>query len=92
MDVRMYCFTSVSCIDTLLDSTVGGLRNLGDEFELVDRDAGLPGLCRISFPCSKTPFLFNKSGVAELLRNDAKLASRPAPSIADPEAEESARD
>lgn len=80
--------TSVSCIDTLVDSTVGGLFSRGEELEIVDRDSGLFGLLLTLSLASTPAFLFNKSGVAELLRKDAKLASRPAPSIPDPDAVE----
>jgi len=80
-------YTSLSCIETLFDSTVGGLGILGDED--VDLELALLGLeaadilfvFLFSFSCRLT-----NSGVAELLLNDAKLASNPAPSSPEPDA------
>ena len=69
--------TSVSQIDTLRDSLVGGLLKRGED----DRDPALLGLdemCGIS-EWSNTLLLLSKSGVAELRRKDAKLASSPPP-------------
>lgn len=73
----LYTLTSVSQMDTLRDSFVGGLLGRGED----DFDPALLGLdemCGISYG-SNTLLLFSKSGVAELRRKEAKLASSPLP-------------
>ena len=69
--------TSVSQIETLRDSFVGGLLRRGDD-DLVPALLGLDEVCGFS-DGSNTLLVLSKSGVAELRLREAKLASSPLP-------------
>ena len=69
--------TSVSQIETLRDSFVGGLLRRGED-DLVPALLGLDELCGFSDGLN-TLLVFSKSGVAELRLREAKLASSPLP-------------
>lgn len=66
-------------METLRDSLVGGLLRRGDE-DLESALLGLDEMRGIS-DGSNTLLLLSKSGVAELRRKEAKLASSPPPKV-----------